>query len=292
MTSVIETGARPKWLNKRLVLSPIFDETRSALNSLRINTVCESSRCPNLTECFSRRNATFLILGRNCTRACAFCSINKGLPARLDTEEPYRLASAAKRLGVKHVVITSVTRDDLEDGGASQFVACVKALRELSVEITVEVLVPDFAGKLLSVDKVLASGPHVFGHNMETTRRLYPALRKGADYDVSLSILKKAASFSPNVVAKSGIILGLGESEDEIRNTILDIREAGCDMLTIGQYLAPSSGCEPVHKFYRPEEFEFYRDMAIRAGFKVVSAGSFVRSSYLAEMMYKETKGC
>jgi len=283
-------NTNPPWLKKRLVGSGRSVETSRILSSLSVNTVCESAACPNLNECFSKRSATFLILGRSCTRSCAFCSVRKGIPERPDPYEPYRIREAVARLNLDYVVITSVTRDDLEDGGAEQFVKVINSIRALRKDIKIEILVPDFQGRMDSVKKVLRAGPDVFSHNIETASSLYPLVRQKAEYGRSLDILRSVKSTPRDEITKSGIMVGLGESEEEVRETIIDIQKTGCDILTIGQYLRPSQTNLPVRRFVHPEEFRRYREFANILGFKFVASGPFVRSSYRAEESYFSCK--
>jgi len=279
-------NTNPPWLKKRLVTGPQSVKTGEILSSLGLNTVCEASACPNLNECFSNTHVTFLILGHSCTRSCLFCSVEKGTPQKPDESEPYRIRDAASRLNLDHVVITSVTRDDLDDGGAGQFVKVIDAVRELRATITIEVLLPDFQGNMDSVDKVLSAKPDIFSHNVETIRSLYPSVRQTADYERSLGILRRAKSTSKNQITKSGIMVGLGENEKEILEAITDIAWCGCDILTIGQYMRPGEANLPVRRYALPEEFERYRKFAIDLGFKYAASGPFVRSSYRAREGY------
>jgi len=259
------------------------------LAELGLGTVCESALCPNLNECFSRKHAAFLILGDACTRACGFCSVRKSAPQPPDPSEPLKVSEAVKRLGLDYAVITSVTRDDLPDGGANQFVKTIGAIRLFSPTVKIEVLVPDFGGEIRSIEAVLDAGPDVFGHNIETVRRLYPIARPEADYARSLELLKFVKALAPRQVTKAGIMLGLGEAEEEVIDTFKDIRRTGCDILTIGQYLRPRAGNLPVRKFYAPEEFERYRRIGEKElGFRYAASGPFVRSSYQAEEIFEE----
>lgn len=284
-------NARPHWLKKRLVAnSEDALNTSSALANFGVNTVCESALCPNLNECFTRSHATFLILGSVCTRACGFCSVKKGIPPGVDSGEPYRIAETVKFLKLKYVVLTSVTRDDLPDGGADQFAKVVKAVRKISTGVGVEVLVPDFRGDIDSVKNVLRTAPEVFAHNVETVSRLYPAVRGAACYDRSLALLGNAKLISPKQIVKSGLMVGLGEHENEVINTITDLARTGCDILTIGQYLRPSMDNAAVERFVTPDEFELYKKAALAAGMREVVSGPFVRSSYSAGDIYDRLK--
>lgn len=287
-------NTNPSWLKKRLVSADRALRTQEILSCLNVRTICQSGRCPNLNECFSKGTATFAILGDVCTRTCVYCSVKKGNPEELKSDEPYRVREAIKLLGLSYAVITSVTRDDLGDGGAGQFVKVIDALNGLPEKVKIEVLVPDFGGNERSLYRVLSARPDVFSHNIETVRRLYPLIRPKAEYDLSLEILRKAKSFFPGQLTKSGIMVGLGEDDDEILQTIRDIRSRGCDMLTIGQYLRPTAANLPVSRYALIETFDRFRATAMLEGFKYVASGPFVRSSYLAEEGYdfiKRRKG-
>lgn len=277
----------PSWLKKRLIISDDFFEMKRILKDSSIGTVCESSLCPNISECFSRKRATFLILGETCTRQCGFCSVKKGIARTPDTKEPERISGLVKRLDLKYVVITSVTRDDLDDGGASQFVKVIEAVRRVSKDIKIEVLIPDFKGEKISVEAIVKARPNVFSHNIETVNRLYPVVRPGFDYEQSLRVLRMAKEFAPWQLTKSGLMVGLSETVEEVVYTMKDLKAAGCDILTIGQYLRPTKSNLPVKKFVTPEEFEWYEGVGKGFGFKCVTSGPFVRSSYLAEEAYK-----
>jgi len=272
---------KPHWLQKRVSPSAHADMDR-LLGSLQLNTVCREASCPNISECFRQKQATFLIMGRECTRGCSFCNVDRQTPAPLDPAEPARIAEAVVRLELRHVVITSPTRDDLPDGGAGHYAQTVTAIRGRSPGTTIELLVPDFLGSRESLATVLASGPDILGHNIETVPRLY-SIRAGADYGRSLQLLQLAVELAPQIPAKSGIMLGLGERRDEVLATLADIRNAGCRYLSIGQYLAPSRNHTPVIDFVPPEEFDRLRDEALAMGFSHVESGPYVRSSYHAE---------
>ncbi|MDQ7038102.1 MAG: lipoyl synthase [Aquificota bacterium] len=252
------------------------------LREAMLNTVCEESRCPNISECFSEGTATFMILGDRCTRSCSFCNVRRGKPLPPDPFEPYRILEAVKVLRLRYVVITSVTRDDLPDGGASQFASCVKTLKENIPGIKVEVLIPDFCGSRSSLEVVLAEGPDVVAHNVETVPRLYSSVRGGADYRRSLEVLRTVKEIKGDVITKSALILGFGERKDEVIKVLEDLREAGCDVLTVGQYYQPSLRHHPVVKYYSQEEFDEIREIAYSMGFKFVASGPNVRSSYRA----------
>jgi len=245
--------------------------------------VCDEARCPNRAECFSAGTATFMILGDRCTRDCAFCAVAHGIPGAVDREEPHRVAKAALELGLDFVVVTSVTRDDLADGGASQFGECVRALRKCISGVRVEVLVPDFQGDRGALEAVIDSSPDVFGHNIETVRRLYGSVRPGADYDRSLELLDRASRANGGMAVKSALMLGLGERRDEVEATLRDLREAGARIVCVGQYLRPTERHAQVARFVPPAEFDEVREVALGLGFDHVSAGPFVRSSYHAK---------
>ena len=268
-----------------------IEHTRSLIEHFKLSTVCETAECPNRGECFSNRTATFLILGDICTRGCAFCAVNRGRPlGPPDEQEPERLAQAVIELGLRHVVITSVTRDDLPDGGSNHYARVVEALRLRCLNVKIELLVPDFRGSGEVLATVLASDPDIFAHNIETVHRLYSSVRKGADYQRSITVLKKAKEISPEVITKSGMMLGLGEERQEVEEALRDLRKTGCDMLTLGQYLSPSLSHAPVIRYVTPEEFTGWRQEALDMGFKSVAAGPLVRSSYKAPVFFKELK--
>jgi lipoyl synthase len=274
----------PDWLRRDLPRGNENFFTHSLLRELRLETVCENARCPNRPECYSRRTATFMILGNVCTRPCGFCSVAKGVPEPLEDDEPERVAEAAHRLGLRHVVITSVTRDDLPDGGADHFYRCVVAVRART-GAAVEVLTPDFLGDWAAVDRVLEARPDVFNHNTETVPRFYKKVRGRADYRRSLDLLGHVKRRSPQTVTKSGLMLGLGETAEELLDVLADLRSVGCDMLTLGQYLAPTLKHVPVARFVPPAEFDALAVLARSLGFRHVASGPFVRSSYHAGEM-------
>jgi lipoic acid synthetase len=280
----------PSWLKRTLPRGNENFFTQELLNELRLETVCENARCPNRPECYSRRTATFMILGNVCTRPCGFCSVHKGAPEALEGDEPDRVAEAAYRLGLRHVVITSVTRDDLPDGGADHFARCVLAVRART-GAAVEVLTPDFQGDPAAIDRVLAARPEVYNHNMETVPRLYKKARGRADYRRSLDLLAHVKRRSPETVTKSGLMLGLGETTDELLDVLADLRAVACDTLTLGQYLAPTLKHIPVARFVPPEEFDALAELARTLGFSKVVAGPFVRSSYHADEMVEVGAG-
>jgi lipoic acid synthetase len=274
----------PSWLKRKLPAGNGNFFTQALLDELGLETVCENARCPNRPECYSRRTATFMILGNVCTRPCGFCSVAKGAPDDLEDDEPARVAEAALRLGLRHVVITSVTRDDLSDGGADHFRRCILAVRERT-GAAVEVLTPDFLGDLAAVDTVLAGRPDVYNHNMETVPRLYKKARGRACYQRSLDLLAHVNSQAPATVTKSGLMLGLGETTEELFEVLADLRAVDCDTLTLGQYLAPTLKHIPVARYLPPQEFDELAELARSLGFKKVVAGPFVRSSYHADEM-------
>jgi lipoic acid synthetase len=274
----------PDWLKKPLPEGNGNFFTQGLLDELRLETVCENARCPNRPECYSRRTATFMILGNVCTRPCGFCSVTKGAPDPLEDDEPARVAEAAARLGLRHVVITSVTRDDLPDGGADHFRRCILAVRQRT-GAPVEVLTPDFLGDTAALDTVLSAAPEVYNHNMETVPRLYRKVRGRASYQRSLDLLAYVKARAPGTVTKSGLMLGIGETTGELFEVLADLRGAGCDTLTLGQYLAPTLKHVPVARFVPPAEFDHLAALARTLGFRKVVAGPFVRSSYHADEM-------
>jgi lipoic acid synthetase len=258
-------------------------EVEELLKRYELHTVCESARCPNRMECFERGTATFMIMGDRCTRGCAFCGVEKGEPLPLEPREPGRVAEVSRRLGLEHVVLTSVTRDDLPDGGAAHFAAAIRAVREVLPGASLEVLVPDFKGEEASLARVLEARPDVFNHNLETVRRLYPRVRPDADYLRSLRLLRMAGELQPDLVVKSGMMVGLGEKREELESAFLDLARAGCDILTLGQYLRPRSTCREVARFWEPREFEELKEVAGRCGLREVVSAPLVRSSYKAK---------
>jgi lipoic acid synthetase len=261
--------------------------TANVIADLRLETVCDSAKCPNRTECWSRQTATFMILGNVCTRPCGFCSVPRGKTEALELDEPERVAEAAKRLGLSYVVITSVTRDDLADGGADHFYRCVLAVRE-ATGAKVEVLTPDFKGNRTAISRVIAAQPDVFNHNTETVPRLYHRVRRNAEYQRTLDLLAQVKAEAPAMPTKSGLMLGLGETTEEILQVCADLRAAGCDMLTLGQYLQPTPEHLPVERYVPPEEFDELGELARKLGFSMVASGPFVRSSYHAGEMAEE----
>jgi lipoyl synthase len=276
----------PSWLKRPMPTSEMFATSR-IIEDLRLETVCESAKCPNRTECWSQRTATFMILGNVCTRPCGFCSVPKGKTQAIEVDEPERVAEAAARLGLAHVVITCVTRDDLPDGGAEHFYRCVLAVRERT-GAAVEVLTSDFKGSRAAISRVVESRPDVFNHNTETVPRLYERVRRNADYQRTLDLLKQVKDEAPEIPTKSGLMLGLGETLDEILEVAADLRSIGVEMLTIGQYLQPSPQQLPVERFIPPEEFDEIGRLCRKLGFTLVASGPFVRSSYHAGEMARD----
>ena len=289
-TRKTDEPARPPWIRVRLSADPEVEKTRALMRRLELHTVCEEAACPNLSECWSERHATVMILGSVCTRACAFCNVDTGMPDAVDPHEPEHLATAVGELGLRHVVITSVDRDDLADGGAGQFAESISRIRESAPETTIEVLTPDFRRKPEALAIVLAAGPDVYNHNLETVPRLYRRVRPGADYRHSLALLAEAKRHRPDVFTKSGIMVGLGEERDEIRQVMDDLRDADVDFLTVGQYLRPTPRHATVERYVPPEEFEEIEAEANARGFLVVSATPLTRSSYHAEADFKRLR--
>jgi len=257
-------------------------EVKKRMRAGGLHTVCEEARCPNRTECFSRGTATFLINGRVCTRDCSYCSIAHGRPQAVDPDEPQQLAEASRRMGLEHVVITAVDRDDLPDGGATGFVETIRALRELEPAPVIEVLTPDFRGDLVAVDRIIEAGPEVYNHNVETVPRLYRKVRRSGRYDWAMEVLRRVAETAPELIRKSGLMVGLGETKDEMAEVLGDLAEAGCQVVTIGQYLQPTGKQVKVDRFWAPEEFAELEEIGKSMGLEVF-AGPFVRSSYRAE---------
>jgi lipoic acid synthetase len=281
---VVSRPRLPEWLRIRLPTTESFARTRSLLDELKLHTVCESARCPNHFECWSKGTATFMIAGDRCTRACGFCAVTTAKPFALEAGEPGRVAEATHRMRLKHVVITAVARDDLKDGGAEHFRRTIEAVRAFNPGIVIEVLVPDFNDSDSAIDEVLSARPHIFNHNLETVRRLTPTVRSRATYDRSLSVLQKAKSKGGTAIhTKSGIMLGLGETEEELFIALHDLRRVGCDILTLGQYLQPTLKHLPVKEFVTPEKFQEYGERAREMGFVHVACGPMVRSSYHAD---------
>ena len=275
----------PNWLKKKIPDMKQVEKTRGILERLNLNTVCESAKCPNIGECFSCHTATFMILGDICTRNCRFCAVNHGIPSPVDKDEPERLAKAVSELGLKYVVVTSVTRDDLKDYGAGQFIDVINSVRRRNPETKIEILTPDFKGDKDCTTQVVQSEPDVFGHNIETVPCLYKNVRQEADYRTSLNLLKMVKEVNSKLVTKSGIMVGLGETKEAVLGVMDDLRNVGCDLLTIGQYLSPSKNNTPVVEFITPEIFAEYKKIAEDKGF-IVASGPFVRSSYKANELF------
>lgn len=274
----------PEWLRLKLPTENTFGQTRNLLSDLRLHTVCESAKCPNHWECWSKGTATFMIAGDRCTRSCGFCAVSTAKPFELEVDEPQRVAEATRRMNLKHVVITAVARDDLQDGGAEHFRQTIEAVRAANPGIVIEILVPDFLDKESAIDAVLSANPHIYNHNLETVRRLTPSVRSRATYDRSLSVLSKVKEKrGDDLYTKSGIMLGLGETEEELLQAMEDLRSARCDILTLGQYLQPTLKHLPVVEFVPPDKFEAYGERARQMGFVHVASGPMVRSSYHAD---------
>ncbi|HVO24655.1 MAG TPA: lipoyl synthase [Candidatus Margulisiibacteriota bacterium] len=272
----------PAWIKVKAPAGAAFFETKRLVKELHLHTVCEEAHCPNVGECWHHRTATFMLLGDVCTRNCSFCAVTHGRPVAVDPEEPQRVAEGVVRLGLRHVVVTSVDRDDLADGGAAHFARTAEAIKARAPECTVELLVPDFRGDLRAVDTVVDSPVDILNHNTETVPRLYKRVRPGARYDRSLELLRHAKQRRPRLVTKTGLMLGLGEDHDELRVVFSDLGDAGCSILTLGQYLRPSASQLPVERYVPPAEFAFLREEALRFGFRHVESGPLVRSSYHA----------
>ncbi|MDO9264057.1 MAG: lipoyl synthase [Desulfosalsimonadaceae bacterium] len=272
-------SAKPPWIRVKLPNTDQVRFIRDLKSRQHLHTVCESALCPNIGECWANDHATFLLLGEGCTRQCAFCGVSKNLQP-VDETEPERVAEAVAAMGLKHAVITSVTRDDLSDGGAGHFAAAIRHIRKLCMDTTIELLIPDFVGSRDSLETVLAAQPDILGHNMETVFRLYPKVRPGAGFNRSLSLLETVKAVRPDMIIKSGIMVGLGETTDEILETITSLKSAGVDILTIGQYLRPGPSQLPVERYYHPDEFAKLKESAMNLGFSWVESGPLVRSSY------------
>ncbi len=278
----LHQAQKPPWIKVRLPSNPKFFSTKALISDLRLHTVCESAQCPNRWECWSQGTATVMIAGERCTRACGFCAVTTAKPYALEEDEPQRVAEAVRRMDLKHVVITAVARDDLDDGGANHFARTIQAVREMDPSIIIEVLVPDFHAQDWCIEIVTKAAPEIFNHNMETVERLTPLVRSRAKYHTSLQVLRKAKELSPKIVTKSGVMLGLGETEPELFQTMDDLRDVGCQVLTMGQYLRPSPKHLPVIEFITPEKFDAYGEIARAKGFSHVASGPLVRSSYHA----------
>jgi len=281
---------KPDWLRVRVSGSEKFLETKKILSESKIVTVCEEANCPNISECWQKNHATFMIMGDTCTRACAFCNVKTGLPDKLDVFEPYKISQAVKKMNLSHVVITSVDRDDLDDGGAEHFAKTINSIRKTSPETTIEILTPDFLKKEDALEKILKNCPDVFNHNLETVPRLYLSIRPGARYFNSLRLLNEVKDKNPNIFTKSGLMLGLGEEKNEIMQVMDDLRAAKVDFLTLGQYLQPTKKHAPVDKYVTPDEFNNYKIIAESKGFLMVSSSPLTRSSHHAEEDFKILK--
>ncbi len=281
---------KPAWIRVKAPTSKNYHETRKLMRERSLNTVCEEAACPNIGECWAQKHATVMILGDICTRACAFCNVATGKPNAVDPMEPENLAISVAELGMKHLVITSVDRDDLDDGGADQFVRCIERIRETTPGTTIEILTPDFRDKDGAIEKIIDAKPDVFNHNLETVPRLYPTIRPGARYFHSLQLLATVKKGDPSIFTKSGIMVGLGEERQEVLQVMDDLRSADVDFLTIGQYLAPTKRHAPIDRFVTPDEFEEYKRIALAKGFLLVSSSPLTRSSYHADKDFAELK--
>ncbi|MEE2698882.1 MAG: lipoyl synthase [Pseudomonadota bacterium] len=279
---------KPDWIRVKAPTSLGYFQTVKLMRENNLHTVCEEAACPNIGECWSRKHATVMILGNICTRSCAFCNVSTGKPSKVDELEPDNLAKSVAKMDMKHIVITSVDRDDLIDGGANQFVKCITRLREVSPKTTIEILVPDFRKKTGALEAVVSARPDVFNHNLETVPRLYSSIRPGAQYDHSLDVLDQAKKLEPKVFTKSGIMVGLGETTEEILSVMDDLRNSNVDFLTIGQYLAPTRRHAAVHRFVSPEEFNFLKSEGIKRGFALIASSPLTRSSYHADRDFED----
>jgi len=290
ISSKSEMLRKPDWIRVKAPLSQGYNETKAILNQKKLHTVCEEAACPNIGECWSKKHATVMILGSVCTRACSFCNIETGKPDSVNPHEPDNVAEVAFATNLKHIVITSVDRDDLEDGGASQFIKCIEKIRIKSPSTTIEILTPDFLRKDNAIESVAKAKPDVFNHNIETVPSLYNKIRPGARYFHSLFLLKKVKEIDPEIFTKSGIMVGLGETKDEVLQVMDDLRSADVDFITIGQYLRPTSRHAPVDRYVEPSEFEFYKKMAYNKGFLMVASSPLTRSSYHADEDFTKMK--
>jgi len=277
----IDLGKRPDWLKVRLPTGQNYKDVLELMRKEKLNTVCEEAKCPNLAECWNRRTATFMILGDTCTRSCGFCNIKTGIPNKLDLDEPRRVAESVETLNLKHVVVTSVDRDELEDGGASIFLETVRLIREKMPQTTIEILIPDFKGEESAFKIILKSPPNILNHNLETVKRLYHGVRPQAKYDRSLELIRWFKNHG--LRTKSGIMVGIGETKEEVIELINDLFRHGCDIMTIGQYLQPTKNHLPVHRYVTLDEFQYYKDYGLQLGFKAVESSPLVRSSYHAD---------
>ena len=281
---------RPNWIRVKAPVSDGYNHSKQLVKKLNLNTVCQEAACPNIGECWEKKHVTIMILGRVCTRKCTFCNISTGVPDKVDITEPIRLAKAIADLKLKHVVITSVDRDDLKDGGAEHFYNCINEIKKLDKKVTVEILVPDFQRKVNAINIIAKAKPDVFNHNLETVPRLYKEIRKGANYNHSLSILRKIKSYDNKIWTKSGLMVGLGESVEEIYSVMKDMRDNQVDFITIGQYLQPSKGHQELKKYYTLEEFKELEKKAWEYGFSMVSCSPLTRSSYHADKDFAKLK--
>jgi lipoyl synthase len=281
---------KPEWIRVKAPTSREYQNTRDVIHQLKLNTVCEEAACPNIGECWSQKHATVMIMGDTCTRACAFCNIKTGVPGTLNPHEPENLAEAVGKLGLKHVVVTSVDRDDLPDGGAGHFAECIAAMRKRAPNTTIEILTPDFLRKEHAIPVVVRAKPDVYNHNIETVPRLYKTIRPGARYFNSLHLLKTVKELDPSIFTKSGIMVGLGEEKDEVLQVMDDLRAADVDFMTIGQYLQPTPAHAPVDRFVTPDEFDYYKRQAKAKGFLQVASSPLTRSSYHAGDDFAEMK--
>jgi len=282
----IPLGKRPDWLKVKLPTGDNYTDVRNLMREKKLNTVCEEARCPNMAECWNHRTATFMILGDTCTRSCGFCNVKLGLPTELDLDEPKRVVDAIKQLNLRHAVITSVNRDELEEGGASIFKECIRILREEKPDCTVEILIPDFKGYEKAFEIIMQYPPDILNHNLETVKRLYHAVRPQAKYERSLNLVKWFKS--KGLKTKSGIMVGIGEKTEEVLELMKDLYNHGCEIMTIGQYLQPTKVHLPVDRFVTPEEFKMYKEEGLKMGFKVVESSPLVRSSYHADAHARE----
>ncbi|MDP7078237.1 MAG: lipoyl synthase [Desulfobacterales bacterium] len=278
---------KPPWLKRRLPGGSEQEAVRALLSKGRLHTVCQEAKCPNLWECFSQNTATFLIMGSRCTRNCRFCAVSHGPVSTPDSEEPIRVAEAVQQMQLSYVVITSVTRDDLSDGGAAYFSTTIHEIRKKIPDILVEVLIPDFQGNETSIQSIVDAQPDILNHNLETVPRLYDSVRPQAEYRRSLELLKQVHLYDPALPTKSGLMLGLGEKSEEIQKTLKDLLDVGCRILTLGQYLQPAAQHLPVSRFIPPEEFDIWRKRALEIGFSIVASGPFIRSSYHAKTLFQ-----
>jgi len=285
-----EVTRRPEWLKARLPSGDNYRELLGIMRTQTLHTVCEEARCPNIGECWHRRTATFLVLGNVCTRNCSYCAIVHGLPTELDLEEPERVAQAVASMNLRHAVITSVNRDDLKDGGAGVYAALIRRIHERSPDCTVEVLIPDFKGDAAALRTVLEASPEILAHNIESVPRVFTIVRHGGDYARTLTLLRRAKEWGYTSFTKSGIILGMGETWDELLETMDDLRAVDCDILTLGQYLRPGPDYHPIDRYYTPQEFAELRRIGLEKGFKYVESGPLVRSSYRADIQAAEVR--